>query len=59
MDRPIGDAAAQRFEIEALAIMEAAPLMSGSAHSLAVAVVALAREWQARNSPLRECVSEQ
>ena len=48
INRLIGDAAAQRFEIEALAFMQAAPLMSGPAHSLAIAVVALARDRQAR-----------
>lgn len=48
MDRLIGDAAAKRFGIEALAVMHAAPLMSGPAHSLAVAVVALARDRPAR-----------
>jgi hypothetical protein len=48
MDRLIGDDAAERFEMEALAIMEAAPLISGPTHSLALAVVALARDRQAR-----------
>ena len=47
-DRLIGDAAAERFEIEALAVMEAPPLISGAAPSLAIAVVALARDRQAR-----------
>jgi hypothetical protein len=47
-DRLIGDVAAQRFEIEALAVIEAAPLLAGPAHSLALAVVALARDRQAR-----------
>jgi hypothetical protein len=48
MDRLIGDAAAERYEIEALAVMEAAPLLSEPVHSLAVSVVALARDRQAR-----------
>lgn len=48
VDRLVGDDAAERFEIEALAVMEAAPLISGPTHSLALAVVALARDRQAR-----------
>ena len=47
-DRLIGDAAAQRFEIEALSVLEAAPLLSGPVHTLALAVVALARDRSAR-----------
>jgi hypothetical protein len=48
VDSLIGDVAAERFEIETLAVMEAAPLLSGPAHLLAVSVVALARDRQAR-----------
>jgi hypothetical protein len=47
-DRLIGDAAAELFETEALSIMEAAPLLSGPIHSLALAIIALARDRQAR-----------
>ena len=47
-DRLIGDVTAERFEIEALGIIGYAPLLAGSIHSLALSVVALARDRQAR-----------
>lgn len=46
--RLIGDVAAQKFELQARAIISAAPLISGPTHDLAVAVVLLAEDRTAR-----------
>lgn len=46
-DRLIGDAAAERFELEALAVTSA-PLTFPAMESLAVAVLALVRDRAAR-----------
>lgn len=47
-DRLLGDEAATRFEIEALAAIDGALVLSGPAHSLAVAVMAFAEDRRAR-----------
>ncbi|HEY4354236.1 MAG TPA: DUF1376 domain-containing protein [Acidobacteriaceae bacterium] len=44
----VGNAAARHFEMEALAAMDAAPLLPSSAASLATAVIMLARDRNAR-----------
>jgi hypothetical protein len=47
-DRLCGDPAAERFELEARSILAAVPLLSGQMESLAVAVIVLAEDRQAR-----------
>ena len=47
-DRLLGDDAAQRFELEALALLSAVPLLMPVVERLALAVVALTRDRQAR-----------
>lgn len=46
-DRLLGDEAAERFQLEALAVLSA-PLIYGLAESLAIGVVALTRDRDAR-----------